>query len=221
MEVYAIGPLDLLARFCIAFLAGALIGMERERHSRPAGLRTHMLVSLAAALFAMISIVAAGDRFDPGRIAAQVVTGIGFLGAGTIMRYGANIKGLTTAASLWTAAALGLASGFGWFMAASVGAVFAFLALTGVKAFEDRLPHADRMLYVDVTAAPGASPLPLILTTLSSLGAVLDRVCITGHDPEVSTRYALSIIPTSVADRDVLVHALAGLEGVEAVDPQP
>lgn len=95
----------------LAALLSALIGIERERRNRDAGLRTHMLVGIGACLFTGLSVNF--DVGDPGRVAAQVVTGIGFLGAGAILKAGRNIRGLTTAASIWATAAVGMATGVG------------------------------------------------------------------------------------------------------------
>src|SRR2546426_8834199 len=119
--------LQMAGRLCLAALLGGLVGLERETHSQPAGLRTHMIVSLGACLMMLVSIYMTKldpARADPGRIAAQVVTGIGFLGAGAIMRFGMSVKGLTTAASLWTAAGIGLAAGCGYWKAGSVATLF-------------------------------------------------------------------------------------------------
>ena len=100
---------DLAVRMLIAAILGAAIGLEREIHEHPAGMRTHLLVSLGSAIFTILSIhgfggLAGQAPVDPTRIAAQIVSGIGFLGAGAILKYGTSIRGLTTAASLWTAA---------------------------------------------------------------------------------------------------------------------
>ena len=102
----------LAARLIVAAVLGAVIGLEREYHDHPAGMRTHLLVSVGAAAFTILSIEAfAAPGADPARIAAQIVTGIGFLGAGAILKDRGAIKGLTTAASLWAVAAVGMASG--------------------------------------------------------------------------------------------------------------
>ena len=114
--------LDLVLRLLLGAGLGAAIGFEREVRGHPAGLRTHTLVSLGSALFTELSIYgfpsAPGQPVDPTRIAAQIVTGIGFLGGGAILKEGLNVKGLTTAASLWAVAAIGMAAGAGnWFLA--------------------------------------------------------------------------------------------------------
>jgi putative Mg2+ transporter-C (MgtC) family protein len=141
--------LDMLSRLLLASLLGALIGFEREVHGRPAGFRTHLLVSLGSCLFVIVSI----DFYrkygnfsgmgplgvDPGRIAAQVVTGIGFLGAGAIIREKATIRGLTTAACLWVAAAIGLSCGAGRFDAAVIVTLLAVVSLLLLKKVENRI----------------------------------------------------------------------------------
>ncbi len=124
---------DLVIKLVFATLFGGLLGLEREIHGRPAGLRTHLLVSLGAAAFMMMSPVISRMNLDfqgdPGRIAAQIVTGIGFLGAGAIVKEGVNIHGLTTAACLWVAAAIGMACGAGLFTEAILITILAITAL--------------------------------------------------------------------------------------------
>ena len=130
--------LDLVLRLLLAAFLGAAIGFEREVRGHPAGLRTHTLVALGSALFTELSIYGfpsePGQPVDPTRIAAQIVTGIGFLGGGAILKEGLNVKGLTTAASLWAVAAIGMAAGAGnWFLAiASTGIVLMALWPFGV-----------------------------------------------------------------------------------------
>ena len=123
----------LVIKLVFATLFGGLLGLEREIHGRPAGLRTHLLVSLGAAAFMMMSPVISRMNLDfqgdPGRIAAQIVTGIGFLGAGAIVKEGVNIHGLTTAACLWVAAAIGMACGAGLFTEAILITILAITAL--------------------------------------------------------------------------------------------
>jgi putative Mg2+ transporter-C (MgtC) family protein len=135
-----------IVRLLMAAVLGAVIGVEREQHGRSAGLRTHLLVSLGAALAMTVSLhfgvvyAAKGGsiQVDPARLAYGVMAGIGFLGAGAIIHYGAGVRGLTTAASLWCAAAIGLASGFGMFLVAFVATVVVVFALA-VLDFVDRL----------------------------------------------------------------------------------
>lgn len=129
----SITNLEITLRLILALFLGGLIGLERESIARPAGFRTHILVATGSALIMMVSMYAFSETlagsYDPGRIAAQVVSGIGFLGAGTIMREGVNVQGLTTAASLWTVAGIGLAVGAGFYFPAVLGTVLAALTL--------------------------------------------------------------------------------------------
>lgn len=150
---------SLVLRLLLASLLGGIIGLEREIHGRPAGFRTHLLVSLGSCLFCITSIeiyriygnfTGSGPiGVDPGRIAAQVVTGIGFLGAGAIIRDKASIRGLTTAACLWVAAALGIACGIGLFYLAICVTLVALISLLLLKQVERRL-HRDSYLLVKV-----------------------------------------------------------------------
>jgi putative Mg2+ transporter-C (MgtC) family protein len=122
--------IDLTVRLIVALLLGAIIGWERELQRMPAGFRTHALVSLGAAIFTVVSAYAfTGPLSDPTRIAAQIVSGVGFLGGGAILHYGGTVRGLTTAASLWAVAAVGMAAGAGLFVVAAVSAVLVIVAL--------------------------------------------------------------------------------------------
>lgn len=122
--------LDMVIRLLLAGLAGGLIGWERESAEKPAGLRTNVLVCVGAALFTIASTIGFGPLGDPSRVAAGVVVGIGFLGAGTIVRGDSGIiVGLTTAATVWTVAAIGLAFGAGLYVIAAVAALIVLLAL--------------------------------------------------------------------------------------------
>ncbi|MDQ3128150.1 MAG: MgtC/SapB family protein [Chloroflexota bacterium] len=143
---------DLAIRMLIAAGLGAAIGLEREIHEHPAGMRTHLLVSLGSAMFTELSIVAfAGSPApngslptDTSRVAAQIVSGIGFLGAGAILKYGTSIRGLTTAASLWTAAAVGMAAGAGEWLIAAVGTFIVVFSLWPLNALVARIRRPGR-----------------------------------------------------------------------------
>lgn len=132
---------QIALRLACAMLVGVVIGLEREFTHRPAGLRTHILVALGACVASvmgeMIFLHFTAD-VDPARLSAQVITGVGFLGAGTIMKEGASVKGLTTAASVWAVACLGIAAGFGYYALALLGTVFIFVTLTIVEALQHR-----------------------------------------------------------------------------------
>ena len=148
----------IFVRLTVATLLGAIIGLEREQHGRPAGLRTHILVALGSCLIMLISVYGfpGGADWDPARLAAQVVSGIGFLGAGTILRDGTSIRGLTTAASLWVVAGIGLAAGTGFYWAAAVTTFFAVLVLVFLDNVERKFfPAATERIDAAFTDQPG------------------------------------------------------------------
>src|SRR6202789_4183621 len=139
-------PLDwnLILRLLIAAVLGSIIGADRERLVWAAGLRTHMLVSVGACLFMIVSAFGFATTLgphvilDPSRVAAQVVSGIGFLGAGSILLRGDVVRGLTTAASLWAVAAIGLAVGGGLYIASVAATAIILIILAGLKPLEER-----------------------------------------------------------------------------------
>lgn len=150
MPVYVV-----ILRTCVALLIGTVIGMERERKNRPAGMRTHVLVCLGACMIAMIEtemqsrIIASGATnvtLNMGRVIAQVVSGIGFLGAGTIFMAQKRVAGLTTAASLWNAACLGLAVGLGYYWIAGIGCALVMIVLSALA----RIVHVNAVKKVEV-----------------------------------------------------------------------
>lgn len=137
--------LEFALRLIIAAILGAAIGIERERTDHPAGMRTHMLVALGSATFTVLSIEAfKAPGADPARVAAQIVTGIGFLGAGAILKRGVSVKGLTTAASLWAVAAIGMAAGAAAYGIAVAATIIVVVSLWPLRIIEDRwFPRKD------------------------------------------------------------------------------
>jgi putative Mg2+ transporter-C (MgtC) family protein len=169
----SLGWPHVLLRLTVAALLGGAIGMERELRERQAGLRTHLVVCVGSALFTLVSaygfhdfLVSGGAlvRTDPTRIAAQIVSGIGFLGAGAIIRQGLSVRGLTTAATLWLVAAIGMASGAGYYSAAVISTLGALITLGPLRIVAFRFirryrPEIDRLL-VEIPA--GGSPGPVV-----------------------------------------------------------
>jgi putative Mg2+ transporter-C (MgtC) family protein len=174
---------EVLLRVVLAGVLGGAIGAEREIRERQAGLRTHMLVAVGAALFTLVSAYGWGDfhfsqksgvTYDPSRIAAQIVTGIGFLGAGAIIRQGLSVRGLTTAASLWVVAAIGLAAGAGYYSGAIITTVVVLVSLWPLRIVAHRLfirirPGEQRL---EVELRPNESPAILIEALERAGGAV-------------------------------------------------
>jgi len=139
---HTITEIDIVIRLCLAFIGGGIIGFERSFRRQVAGLRTHILIALGAASLMLLSIwipQTFSERGDPGRVAAQVVSGIGFLGAGAIIRLGSNIRGLTTAASLWLTAAVGLTLGAGMYVTALTAEILALVTLILLHKVENKL----------------------------------------------------------------------------------
>ena len=171
-SVPALSGWDAVLRLAIAALLGAAIGAEREVRDREAGIRTHLLVSLGSALFTIVSaygfhefLTNGGNvvRADPTRIAAQIVTGIGFLGAGAIIREGLSIRGLTTAATLWVVAAIGMAAGAGYYIPAVATAVLTLIALWPLRIAAYRMmerfrPEENRLI-IELSSGSALKPL--------------------------------------------------------------
>ena len=156
------GIVQIALRLLCAMLVGIVIGMEREYTHRPAGLRTHILVALGACVASVMGemiFLHFSTNADPARLSAQVITGVGFLGAGTIMKEGINVKGLTTAASVWAVACLGIAAGFGFYTLAIAGMLCTLITLTIFESLQRKLVHShsveDHYLVIteDVEAA--------------------------------------------------------------------
>ena len=165
-----IAALDVALRLLVAAGLSGAIGVERELRERAAGLRTHMLVGVGAALFTLVSAYAWGDfvfdrarvtAFDPTRIAAQIVSGIGFLGAGAILRQGLSVRGMTTAAGLWVAAAIGMAAGAGFYVAAVIATAVVLVGLGPFRWIEralNRFGGETGVLELELAAARPVSP---------------------------------------------------------------
>ena len=213
---------EALLRLAVAAALGGAVGLERELREREAGFRTHMLVSVGSALFTMAGaygfrdfFVSGGNivRSDPTRIAAQVVTGIGFLGAGAIIRQGLSVRGLTTAATLWVVAAIGLTTGAGYYSAAVITTAIALFSLwplrIGAHLVISRFrPETGRLL---VQLPTGSTPGPLI-TEVERLGARLDSVEVS---QEADRRnILLDVALPSGADMAGIVGRLADVEHV-------
>ena len=212
-----------LRLFVAAALTGA-VGLERELRERAAGLRTHMLVGVGSALFTIVSAYAwadftfdrsQGTAFDPTRIAAQIVTGIGFLGAGAIIRQGLSIRGLTTAAGLWVAAAIGMAVGAGYWPAALIGTGVVLVGLGPLRMAEGwvlRRRREEGSLEIDLRPD---QPLAPVLSVLEDRRARVSRIHLeeeeTGRELRIEVR-----MPPGVSGRD-LVEELTRLDEVTGV----
>lgn len=194
VSALALGPLDIALRMFLAMLIGAVIGTEREYTHRPAGMRTHMLVALGACAVMTTSQLIFwqyrpyGATPDPARLSAQVITGLGFLGAGTIMREGPSVKGLTTAASIWATGCLGVAVGGGYYMVAVVGGICVLVTLIVFEWLQKKIIHNRYSLYLfSVTCSDVAGTLELIETSAGTADAVLNSI----HVDEVQNGFKI------------------------------
>ena len=170
-----INNFDLLVRLGLACVIGGIIGLERENLNRPAGFRTHILVCVGSALIMIISIYGFAGA-DPSRLAAQVVSGIGFLGAGTIIREGASVTGLTTAASLWAVSGIGLAVGAGMYIAALVAAGLIWVTLVSFWRIEQTFLSKRRHRYLNLIMADQPGQVGKIGTVLGSMNVHIKNI---------------------------------------------
>lgn len=206
-----IGELEIVGRLLLALLLGGLIGLERETLGRSAGLRTHILVSVGSALIMLISAYGFPSG-DPARLAAQVVSGIGFLGAGTIMREGATVRGLTTAASLWVVAGIGLAAGAGFYFGAALATLMVYFSLKALNKVEHRFLHSKTsVITVRILDAPGR--LGEIGTRLGEFGVDIRAVEITPDD-ELTSTLEIEVMMGTQVDHMELIEGLRSLSGV-------
>lgn len=217
MSVY-----EIIFKLALAAILGGLIGLERESLNRPAGLRTYTLVSVGSALAMVVSLDMYFQYYqtvnaDPGRIAAQVVSGIGFLGAGTIMREGATVRGLTTAAGLWVVACIGLAVGAGLYIPAIVTTILILFILIYFIRFEELFTglREYKGLVMLVEDRPGQ--VGIIGSILGDLGVLIKNIQLTrleGEDLEIEL---LLHLPPNVGISDV-VDELSSVKGLRNID---
>ncbi|MDO8683165.1 MAG: MgtC/SapB family protein [Armatimonadota bacterium] len=211
--------LQMIARLVLSGLLGALIGYERETHGRPAGLRTHMLVCMGSTIFTIVSSAFVGAP-DPSRVASQIVSGIGFLGAGTIIRQGSIVRGLTTAASLWTIAAIGMAVGVSWNLAifAVVAALVVFVTLGVLNKIEHSLISRRRYRELGVIMREGAQDISSVLNAISAHGIEIQGV--RSEDTVEAGRklYKLRLrLPPGMRPQPI-TDMLAGMPGIISFD---
>lgn len=220
------GELLIFWRLVLAATLGGLIGIEREIHGRPAGFRTHLLVTVGACLMMVVSeayyikygLLDAESvvRIDPGRVAAQIVTGIGFLGAGAIIKDGHAVRGLTTAACLWVAAGIGMAVGVGLYMPAMFVTALALFNLLFLKRAE-RLFRSDQYRTLVVTCDDSADSLSELERCLTSQDL---RVVNFGFEKDFlagEVRYDFVVAQYTEATRDDLLSVLSGCSWVRKI----
>ena len=209
-------------RLCLITVLAGIVGFERERQGRAAGFRTHILVGLGSCLMMItglyvMDVWGGSTNIDPTRIAAQVVSGIGFLGAGTILRYGASIRGLTTAASLWVVAGIGIAVGTGFASAAAMATGLAIAALFVLSSFE-RSMRREWFHVIRIEAANPGDVLIQARQVLAEKHVDVRNFEIRRSDRSDQTVLELSVRLTSEGHKDELTRDICSIPGVKRVD---
>jgi putative Mg2+ transporter-C (MgtC) family protein len=215
---------ELVLRLFIAAGLGSLVGAERERLIWAAGLRTHMLVCVGACLFMVVSaygfagVIGPGIVLDPSRVAAQVVSGIGFLGAGSILLRGDLIRGLTTAASLWTVAAIGLAVGGGLYIEAGAATVIILVILAGIKPIEKWYQTRNQTMTIRLRVDHGEMTVEDLST---ALGFPPNRISRYIWMPSADTAYEefrVTIKRVAAGNMDEMLRKIAALPHVREAE---
>mgnify|MGYP001175541442 CR=1 FL=1 len=214
---------EIILRIAIAGLLGAVVGFERERQGQPAGLRTHIILVIGAALTMALSINLAIQfrplvpNGDPARLAAQVISGIGFLGAGAILRYGPNIKGLTTATSLWTLAVVGLAVGAGHYNAAFAATGLILVALIILNIVEKRFIHPFTTVVVEVEALDRSGLQNSVLDALHTFARSVDEPGMEKNlvDKTIKLKFTAKIKAKESVEE--IVQKIAEIDGIKNI----
>ena len=218
MKIRALTYSAIIARILSAFFLGGIIGLERGMKNRPAGLRTYMLVCIGSCLIMMTNqyLYQASGAGDPGRMGAQVVSGIGFLGAGTIVvTKRSQIKGLTTAAGLWAAAAVGLALGIGFYEAAFLGSITIFTVLSIMHSWDNLMRKNTKVVDIYLEIAGDAS-LGDCMRSLREIGLDIESIQLE-HDSttEDGTRSFIATLHSMHKENhDVLLSKIRSIKGV-------
>lgn len=218
---------ELIARLLLSAVLGSVIGLERERLVWAAGLRTHMLVCVGSCLVIIVSaygftpVLGSHVVLDPSRVAAQVVSGVGFLGAGSIILRNEAIKGLTTAASVWAVAAVGLASGAGLYLAAGASTLIILIILAGLKPFEERFRASRATLELHLVARRGEMSVGLLEEALGARAARVRQLIVRNAADEDCDEATLLLTRVSRKDTEEIIRALQSLPAVRRVAERP
>jgi putative Mg2+ transporter-C (MgtC) family protein len=212
-----------LFRLALSFVLGGLIGLEREWHRQSAGLRTHIVICIGSTLLTLLSIYIPQtfthfEGGDPARIAAQIVSGIGFLGGGAIFRLGANVRGLTTAASIWVAAGIGMVVGAGMYAAAVIGTGIILFALFVMIPFEKRLFPNLFLRSLEIAMNGGKLNMDKISPILEKEGIVIKSLDVSQSFEEKTVRMRLVVRVPEKMDWANLYMKLGNLEGVSKIN---
>ncbi|MDQ6422300.1 MgtC/SapB family protein [Paenibacillus sp. LHD-117] len=230
-EVWRISQFELTIRILLALVLGGMIGFERELGGHSAGFRTHILVCMGSAVIVLLSMYGFAAfasepnvRLDPARLAAQVISGIGFIGAGTIMRNGLNVSGLTTAASLWVSAAIGLSAGAGFYYCAVISTVLVVISLFALNKVEKLFSRTKKVRELLIKMDHRSSGLGFVLTHLNRSGLQINKLSVDndGESPSpANERYLIIRIQVKlkkVSKYEQIIASLIEMEGVVGLE---
>lgn len=211
---------QIILRVLVAAVLGAVVGIERERHDQPAGLRTHMILVIGATLAMVLSVnvgylyARPGTPSDPARLAAQVISGIGFLGAGAILRYGFTVKGLTTATSLWTMAIVGMTVGAGYYLIGVFTTILMLVVLSLLNIIENRFVRTSVARFIQIEADYHKGVVKSIRKTVQKFSDSLASFTIQKHIK--NKRLRIQVVARISRDQalEELIELLSDVEGV-------
>lgn len=209
---------DILLRIALSMVLGGVIGFERERDNQPAGLRTHMILVIGACLAMILSInIGAVSHTDPGRIAAQVISGIGFLGAGAILRFGFNVKGLTTATTLWTMAIVGLVIGAGYYWIAIITTIIMLIVLAALNVIEKNYVRVNVIRNIVIDLQDRKSVLRDLRETIYKLTDKVMAFSVQKNIKSKRLRLELTARFKNSEKLEHLIEEISRIEGVRAL----
>ena len=217
-------PNEIILRLLLGTLLGGIIGFERQTHGRPAGFRTQLLVCVACVLLMIISenyysqrvVTADYIRLDPTRIAAGAMTGIGFLGAGVILKTGLSVQGLTTAACIWIVAAIGLAVGVGQYLAAVTGAVITFISLWILRIVETKIPRLTFKYITLVTDESGDED--TITSLFEEKGFIISKMDYEISFPEKKKSFIFTIASKDSVSMKEILEKISGMNYIKRIE---
>ncbi len=213
-----ISELEIIIRVLVAAVLGAAVGFERERDSQPAGLRTHIILVIGAALAMCLSInLAVKYGGDPARLAAQVISGIGFLGAGAILRIGFNVKGLTTATTLWSMAIVGLTVGYGYYLIGIVITVIMLITLTLLNAIEKRWVRTNIIRSISIVAEDHEGLVKTVRKTSTKLAEQIDSFSVQKNVKNKRIRIQIVARVNKGEKMEDLTQAISSIEGIRSL----
>jgi putative Mg2+ transporter-C (MgtC) family protein len=223
-DVWSISNEELVLRLLCAVVMGGTIGWEREISNHSAGFRTHILVCVGSALIMLLSIYGFGAfaeetnvRMDPARLAAQVISGIGFLGAGTILHSGMTVRGLTTAASLWVVAAIGLSVGAGFYLPAAVVTVIVLTSLLILNRIEGWILKSRKTRQIQVTTLPDVDMIRRLNRLFRDHDVTVRQMSVTDQQESSFLRFTCTLSGKRKDWLDLLLADISRCEGVHSV----